>query len=491
MASTASVTEAEVDTFVSQASFRDLSAALTLKLGPEKTVYFKVVAVVHGKWISIYDGCTQYSLNAVTAPAGGCWVCPSLMAVTEHALKLPTRSVLLDAPRIILRVAGWNEYGAAPPMPEGHPPSDTKLLVSHVIPIEAWPYEQLMLAAGRSAEPTKSLAEPTKSAGSSVSPVSITSLIDAFENAFPLLSLHLLRCAGQLAIECGRHSYDRTAWLTFHSCGAENAWAPAPVVIRVLRDASSPAAYSLDTALGDVEACLSWMTTIAGPCELLLVEPGGAFWDDAELVYAKPMPSDADGPRRVRDGASPMVALVPPASWEGESAHRIVEVPSSGTGANYSMSKQFPRLCALLAPPSPPPATQPATRSARASSASTDADRARRSVAAAAHKAVMDACVRGFTIGTALAASGAPCAELVSARRSVWAMPVEQMHSVAGALACLEMQLPSGRNELPRHALICTKLAATEQARRRSARAPRRYPSPRSIGDVQFARASS
>ena len=119
------IAAANVDTHVSQASFRDLSAALMLRCGPEKTIFFKVVAVVHGKWVSIYDGITQYSLNTVTAPPGGCWVCPSLMAVTEHAQKLPVRSVLLDAPRAILRVAGWNEHGAAPPVPECHPTSDT------------------------------------------------------------------------------------------------------------------------------------------------------------------------------------------------------------------------------------------------------------------------------------------------------------------------------------------------------------------------------
>lgn len=444
-----------------------------LHCGPEKTIYFKVVACAHGRYISIYDGRTRYSLNTVTEPLGGCWVCPSLMAVTEHATRLPSRSILLDAPRVFLRVAGWNEYGAPPPFPEGHPPSDTKLLVSHVMPLEVWPYEELMRAAGRlSSEPKKAPTSP--------SPVSIAGLIDAFASAFPQLSLHLLRCAGQLAVQCGAHGYDRDAWLTFHSCGAESPWAPAPVVIRVLRDVTgSP--YSLAAALCDVEACLAWIVSIGGPCELVLTPPDGLVFQSAEVVYAKAMPEAADGPRRVRGHASPMAALLPPATWEGETAYRAVEVPCTGSYSGYSVGAHFPRLCALL---EPPPSARPMSAMLTSSASAQGADSARRKVALAAHAAVSESRTKGFAVGTAHASSGAPCAELVAARRAVWATSADQMHSVAGALASLEARLPPARSEPSTHSMIIAKLAGSEQPRRRSRRSPRRYPSPRSLADV-------
>lgn len=60
---------------------------------------YKVVAVVGKHFLSIFDGQTVYKIGQVTVPEGGCWVCPSLSALAIHALRLPRRSALLEAPR--------------------------------------------------------------------------------------------------------------------------------------------------------------------------------------------------------------------------------------------------------------------------------------------------------------------------------------------------------------------------------------------------------
>ena len=446
-----------------RAWWSNVTGMLALTAGLQETrTYYKVVALVGDRMLSIFDGKTRYALEQVTAPPEGCWVCPSLMAVTEHSLKLPSRSKLLDVPRAILRVAGWNANGIAPREPDGHTPSESKLLVSHIMPLEVLPYEALMAASGLQPPPPPLL---TTSRPTTPRDVSISGLIAAFEQAFPNLSLQLLRCSGQLAIQCGANSYDPSAWLTFHSCG--EPWTPAPVVIRVIRDMSLRTPYTLAAALSDVEACLEWMIRARGPCELVLTEPGGEFWEATEIAYEKTMPSSS-GPRCVRDNASPMAALVAPACSAGESStFRVVEVPCSGTYANYRIAEHFPRLCAMLAPA--------ALRPSSSSSGARPSGRA--------HAAVQSARTRGMSLGTALAASGQPCAELVAARRSIWAMPSEQMHSVAGVLAMLELQLPRAAKEPERHAAVKQKLAETEQVRR-GARSTGRYPSPRSLSEV-------
>ena len=102
--------------------------------------YYKVVAVIGRRFVSIFDGKTQYKMDQVTTPPGGCWVCPDLLAVVQHATTLPSRSAQLDAPRAILQVAGWNTGGVPPRMPAGHSQSRSKLLVSHVMPLAVLPY---------------------------------------------------------------------------------------------------------------------------------------------------------------------------------------------------------------------------------------------------------------------------------------------------------------------------------------------------------------
>ena len=103
-------------------------------------IYYKVVAVIGRRFVSIFDGKTQYKMDQVTTPPGGCWVCPDLLAVVQHATTLPSRSAQLDAPRAILQVAGWNTGGVPPRMPAGHSQSRSKLLVSHVMPLAVLPY---------------------------------------------------------------------------------------------------------------------------------------------------------------------------------------------------------------------------------------------------------------------------------------------------------------------------------------------------------------
>ena len=70
--------------------------------------YYKAVAVVEGRYLSIFDGVTEYKLNqqvedrARRGHGGGIYVYPTL----EDALdaRVPGGSALLAAPRVILRV---------------------------------------------------------------------------------------------------------------------------------------------------------------------------------------------------------------------------------------------------------------------------------------------------------------------------------------------------------------------------------------------------
>ena len=118
---------------------------------PGARTFYKSVAVVHDgghahaahytpRFVSIYDGRTVYEVDRVTSPQDGCWVSPDVLACVQHATALPRESVLLAAPRAILRVIGWG-----PPPLDGtasrHRHNDsTKLCVAHVLPTAVLPY---------------------------------------------------------------------------------------------------------------------------------------------------------------------------------------------------------------------------------------------------------------------------------------------------------------------------------------------------------------
>ena len=440
--------------------------------------YYKVVAVVEGsskkdedklprgrrdqspadKYFSIYDGRTEYALEEITAPDGGCWVCPSLSAVIEHSQRLPKRSALLSLPRAIFRVAGWNHLGIQPKPPEGHPPSDTKLLITHVRPYELLPYDSVVKVA-TGPPPLPPL------------PYDAPGLISAFDKAYPNLATWLTSCGGELALHCGRLSYDSTALLTFHAFFDEPVHAPPPVVIKVLRDPCDepnddpddisdrllpPLTYPLEAALADIEACLSWMVTTGGPCELILVRPGGSFWESVDLVDTSPASMAGMEPRNLRDNASPFIAVVPPERWAGDTAYRIVDVPPTRTMDMYPIAMAFPRLANLF-------------------NGKSRKDRQHEAFKGRHHEA------KGLKIGTAVAQSGGggSCAELVGARgRVTYSLPSERMHSVAAALAGLELSLPPLPQALQsakererdgpssRHNMSMTRLAASEGLRK-------------------------
>ena len=123
-----------------------MSASTTMARPPppiprDARTYYKVVAFVNNRFVSIFDGRTTYVLDEVTSPRGGCWVAPDLLAVVQHAAHLPRKSKYLEAPRVILRVAGWNDAGIPPEMPSGHGEAGrTKLLVANVMPLAVIPY---------------------------------------------------------------------------------------------------------------------------------------------------------------------------------------------------------------------------------------------------------------------------------------------------------------------------------------------------------------
>ena len=119
---------------------------------PEHAVEcYKTVAVVGGRLLSIYDGVTEYQLHRAThLRHSSLWVCPDLFSLMVHAAQLPSRSVLLDCPRVVLRCLCWNEDGS-PPTPSRR--SALKLRVSHLLPTAVLPY---------GAEPLPTLAPPTE-----------------------------------------------------------------------------------------------------------------------------------------------------------------------------------------------------------------------------------------------------------------------------------------------------------------------------------------
>ena len=109
---------------------------------------YKAVAVVQGRMLSIFDGVTEYRLNAVCQSSqGGLWVCPSLLALLLHAAQLPRHSALLDAPRVVLKLRCWNANGSQPKPSQGNA---YKLRCTHVVPVAVLPY---------GAEPLPPLAE--------------------------------------------------------------------------------------------------------------------------------------------------------------------------------------------------------------------------------------------------------------------------------------------------------------------------------------------
>ena len=76
--------------------------------------YYKAVAAVDGKHLSIYDGCTEYKIGATIADRarqdheGGIYV----YATEQEARRaqVPDLSDLLDAPRAVLRVRAEGPY---------------------------------------------------------------------------------------------------------------------------------------------------------------------------------------------------------------------------------------------------------------------------------------------------------------------------------------------------------------------------------------------
>eukprot|EP00966_Prymnesium_polylepis_P116686 2696935-Prymnesium_polylepis.2 len=100
-------------------------------------VYYKAVAVVDGSLLSIFDGETVYECGVHMQRGTGIFVCAELLSVVRHTRqRLPRRNALLDAPRVILRLLGWNWDGT---VPAGEPGSE-KLAVTDVIPIAVLPY---------------------------------------------------------------------------------------------------------------------------------------------------------------------------------------------------------------------------------------------------------------------------------------------------------------------------------------------------------------
>ena len=81
--------------------------------------YYKAVAVVEGRLLSIFDGITEYQLHQESHNPSGIWVCPDLFSMVQHTRrKLPGRCALLDAPRVTIRLLGWNADGSDPSAPE-------------------------------------------------------------------------------------------------------------------------------------------------------------------------------------------------------------------------------------------------------------------------------------------------------------------------------------------------------------------------------------
>ena len=65
------------------------------------------------------------------------WVCPDLLAVIRHTRRrLPQRSALISAPRVVIQLLGWNTDGTDP---RADPALD-KLAVTNIVPTAILPY---------------------------------------------------------------------------------------------------------------------------------------------------------------------------------------------------------------------------------------------------------------------------------------------------------------------------------------------------------------
>ena len=316
-----------------------------------------------------------------------------------------------------------------------------------------------------------------------------------FNAAFPCMNKHLARCHGSLAVACGAHSYDSSAWLTFHSCSPV-PFVPSPVVVRIMIDVSDALSYQLNAALCDLEACLAWMENEGGPCELYLCHPDGVFWESASIVDLQGV---ATAPRQLRGGASPMVALMS-LPWglafkQGSSTLAMIDVPGSGTYLGYDAGAHFPRLMELvtldkeacdsgrqilqvhkrrswIGPPSLSTKSSPEAMPSHWRAAAA-ASTARRGGFGGLERL-------GFSVGTAMAGSQCPCAELVRNSTVTWELRADRMRSANAALAALELELPAVVGERHDHAALCMMVA--ERGSR--ARAQIHYPSVLSIEDV-------
>jgi len=104
--------------------------------------YYKVVALVDGRPLSVYDGVTEYSIGqTIMHPTGedhrgGLYVSPTVEGCLRRDMDMfPSESVLLGAPRAIAKVLAWNHTRAAEPVRYG-----TKLAFTYVRTAELLPY---------------------------------------------------------------------------------------------------------------------------------------------------------------------------------------------------------------------------------------------------------------------------------------------------------------------------------------------------------------
>jgi hypothetical protein len=97
------------------------------------------VAVVDGRFLSIFDGQTEYVLHAPRFLRTGIWVCPTIAEVVSHAQHLPQASALRDAPRAILRLLCWNADGTTPMYDHSHGSVD-KMRATNVMPTALLPF---------------------------------------------------------------------------------------------------------------------------------------------------------------------------------------------------------------------------------------------------------------------------------------------------------------------------------------------------------------
>ena len=97
---------------VSEADLRKAGRKSPAREGGE--AYYKAVAVMDGRWFSIYDGQTEYQIGVTLSQrtgqghAGGYYVYAS--RGEAEAADVPSRSSLKDADRIILRVRAEGSY---------------------------------------------------------------------------------------------------------------------------------------------------------------------------------------------------------------------------------------------------------------------------------------------------------------------------------------------------------------------------------------------